>query len=89
MISSPRLAAVPPPLGPPQRSWIARHLLLAVGGGCTILVGAALTFVLVLAFFVFGRLRNSDPANMAMQRAEANPVVAGRLRTPLPQSFDR
>lgn len=57
--------------------------MLTVGGGCAILCGAALTFVLVLAAFVFGMLRNSDPAKMAIQRAEANPVVASRLGTPL------
>jgi len=77
------LANIPPPLGAPQRSWFSRHPGLAIGGGCAILFGAALTFVLVLAFFVFGMLRNSDPAKMAIQRAEANPVVASRLGTPL------
>ena len=57
--------------------------MLAIGGGCAILIGAGLAFVLVIAGFVFGMLRNSDPAKMAIQRAEANPVVASRLGTPL------
>jgi len=57
--------------------------VLAIGGGCAILIGAGLAFVLVIAGFVFGMLRNSDPAKMAIQRAEANPVVASRLGTPL------
>lgn len=60
-----------------------RHPVLAVGGGCAILIGVALAFVLVVAAFVFGMLRNSDPAKMAVQRAEANPVVTSRLGTPL------
>jgi len=56
---------------------------MAIGGGCAILIGAALTFALIMVLFVFGMLRNSDPAKMAVQRAEANPVVAARLGTPL------
>jgi len=73
----------PPPLGQPSRSWFSRHPVLAVGGGCAILCGAALTFVLIMVVLVFGVMRNSDPAKMAIQRAEANPVVASRLGTPL------
>ena len=57
--------------------------MLAIGGGCAILIGAGLTFVLVIVAFVFGALRSSDPAKIAIQRAEANPVVASRLGTPL------
>ena len=57
--------------------------MLVIGGGCAVLFGAALALLLILVVFVFGMLRNSDPAKMAIQRAEANAVVASRLGTPL------
>jgi len=57
--------------------------VLAIGGGCAVLLGAALALLLILVVFVFGMLRNSDPAKIAIQRAEANAVVASRLGTPL------
>lgn len=67
----------------PQKTWFQRHLGLTIAGGCAVVLAAALTFALVLFTFIFGMMRNSDPAKMALKQAQSNPIVAERLGTPL------
>lgn len=66
-----------------QRSWWIRHL------GCVIASGVALLFVCILGFvlgvgaLIFGAMGKSEPARLAVVRAEANEQVQMQVGRPL------
>ncbi|HTP87140.1 MAG TPA: cytochrome c oxidase assembly factor Coa1 family protein [Bryobacteraceae bacterium] len=64
-----------PSFGPPRKSWFQRHLGLTIAGGCTALLLAVVLFVSMMVLLVFGLLRKSDAAKLAIARAESNVTV--------------
>jgi hypothetical protein len=62
------------PLAPPRRGW--RRWLILGAAGFVVLATA-------ISLFVFALLKRSEPARLALQRANAHPGVAARIGTPL------
>lgn len=75
---------VPPP---PQRGWFARNWLWFIPTGCLSVLAVFAVFVAVVAVFVFGAMKSSDPYKTALARAQASPQVAAALGTPVEDSF--
>ena len=68
---------------PRQKNWFQRHMGLTIAGGCSVLIGIVLLFVCAILFFVFGLIRKSDATKMAVERAQANPIVMQKIGRPL------
>lgn len=62
------------PLAPPRRGW--RRWLFMGAAGVVVLATA-------ISLFVFALLKRSEPAKLALQRANAHPGVSASIGTPL------
>lgn len=71
----------------PAPSWWARHWKWLVPAGClTGLVGVA-GFIALIVSLVFGLLKSTTPYKEALAKAQRDPVVIGRLGTPIQGGF--
>jgi hypothetical protein len=71
----------------PAPSGWARHWKWLVPAGClTGLVGVA-GFIALIASLVFGLLKSTTPYKEALAKAQRDPVVIGRLGTPIQGGF--
>jgi hypothetical protein len=73
----------PPQQSQPPTSWWSRNWKWVVTIGCLtpiVLIGGCIAG---LVMFVFGAIRNSEPYQEAMRRAQAHPEVVNRLGTPI------
>lgn len=79
-------APIPGP-PPPARGWWSCNWKWFVPVGCftfILLFGLFIVSVLALAM---GSMKSSDVYRMAMEKAQANPIVASRMGTPLESGF--
>jgi hypothetical protein len=71
----------------PAPSWWVRHWPWLVPAGClTALAGVAAPIALVVSL-LFGLLKSTTPYKEALARAQRDPVVIGRLGTPIQGGF--
>ncbi len=71
----------------PATSGWARHWTWLVPAGClTVLAGAA-GFIALIVSLVFGLLKSATPYREALAKAQRDPVVIGRLGTPIEAGF--
>jgi hypothetical protein len=71
------------PAEPPQPGWWSRNWKWFVPLGCLTLLVAFAAFAGSIVFFVFGVMKNSEVAQLALQKARANQTVQQRLGTPI------
>lgn len=71
----------------PKINWFKRN----PGKTVALIAAAAFAFFVLFAgtiiFFVFGLLRNSDPAKLAIARSQSNPAVVQYLGQPIRPGF--
>jgi hypothetical protein len=72
-----------PTFGPPSKNWFQRHVGLSIAGGCAVLLGIVVTFVLVMVLFAFGLVKKSDATKLALEKAQANTTVVDHIGRPL------
>jgi hypothetical protein len=71
----------------PPPGWWARHWKWLVPAGClTGLAGVAGSIALIVGL-VFGLLKSTTPYKEALAKAQRDPVVIGRLGTPIQGGF--
>ena len=63
----------------PQRSWLARNWGWLVAAAFVLI----LSFVAAILLFVFGLIKNSDAAKLAIKTAESSPVLAEQIGSPM------
>ena len=63
----------------PERSWLARNWGWLVAAAFVLF----LSFVAAILLFVFGLIKNSDAAKLAIKTAESNPALAEQIGQPM------
>jgi len=73
-----------PPAQPPQpKNWLQRHWLLAIIGGCCVLMLLFAGFIAALLIVVEGAIKKSDAYTQALAQARSNPLVIEKFGRPL------
>ncbi len=72
---------------PQQKGWFGRNCLWFVPVGCLSLLALLAVFGFIIASFVFGLIKSSDPYKEGIARAKASPQVAAALGTPIEEPF--
>ena len=67
----------------PAPSWWARHWTWLVPAGCLAGLAGAAGFIALIVSLVFGLIKSTSPYKEALARAQRDPVVIGRLGTPI------
>ena len=71
----------------PAPSWWARHWKWLVPAGCLTGLAGVAGFIALIVSLVFGLLKSTTPYKEALARAQRDPVVIGRLGTPIQGGF--
>jgi hypothetical protein len=73
-----------PPAQPPKpKNWLQRHWLLAIIGGCFVLMLLFAGFIAALLTVVEGAIKNSDAYTQALAQARSSPLVIEKFGQPL------
>lgn len=73
-----------PPAQPSKpRNWLQRHWLLAIIGGCFVLMLLFAGFIAALLTVVEGAIKKSDAYTQALAQARSNPLVIEKFGQPL------
>lgn len=67
----------------PPPSWWARNWKWLVPAGCLTGVAGVAGFIALVVGLVFGLIKSSTPYQQALEKAQRDPVVIGRLGTPI------
>lgn len=71
----------------PAPNWWARHWKWLVPAGCLTGLAGVAGFIALIVSLVFGLLKSTTPYKEALARAQRDPVVIGRLGTPIQGGF--
>ena len=71
----------------PAPSWWARHWKWLVPAGCLTGLAGVAGFIALIVSLVFGLIKSTTPYKEALAKAQRDPVVIGRLGTPIEGGF--
>lgn len=71
----------------PQRSWFRRNWLWFLPVGCLTSIALFIGFIALIAYFVFSAIKSSEPYEVALQTATADPAVIEQLGQPIEAAF--
>jgi hypothetical protein len=71
----------------PAPSWLARHWIWLVPAGCLTGLAGVAGFIALIVSLVFALIKATTPYKEALAKAQRDPVVIGRLGSPIEGGF--